>query len=222
MRVAAILAAAGGGERLGMGAKAFVDLAGLPLAAWSARALRSWGGAGLVVATAPEGMTERLAALLSAEGLEAQVIDGGPSRARSIRAALAHVGDEWDAVVCHDAARPFAEPRLFQEVVSALEDVDAVVPVLPASDTVKRVKERMIIETLDRTELALAQTPQAFGARALRSAHDRVTAEDATDDASLLERIGARVAAVPGDPGNLKVTTPADLHLAERIAASFA
>jgi 2-C-methyl-D-erythritol 4-phosphate cytidylyltransferase/2-C-methyl-D-erythritol 2,4-cyclodiphosphate synthase len=149
------------------------------------------------------------------------VVEGGSTRQASIRAALAAVPEGFDAVVCHDAARPFASPRLFAVVLEALERADGAVPVVPVEDTVKRVAGDVVVETVPREELALAQTPQAFRRHVLEAAH-RAALEDgveATDDSALVERAGFKVVAVPGDPGNFKVTTPADLSLAAQRAA---
>src|SRR5207237_1792345 len=102
-----------------------------------------------------------------------------------------------------------------------LRGVQGVVPVVPSPDTVKRVREGLVIETVSRDELGLVQTPQAFTAEALVDAHRRaqLTGLEATDDAMLLEAAGFRVAAVEGDPSNFKVTTPEDLRRAEFLLA---
>jgi 2-C-methyl-D-erythritol 4-phosphate cytidylyltransferase/2-C-methyl-D-erythritol 2,4-cyclodiphosphate synthase len=123
------------------------------------------------------------------------------------------------AIVCHDAARCLAQPQLFEAVLDALRRADGAIPVVPVADTVKRLDDGVIAGTLDRDELGLAQTPQAFRAEALREAH-RIAEEsdvEATDDAMLLELAGYRVVAVPGDPGNFKITTREDLDRAERV-----
>jgi 2-C-methyl-D-erythritol 4-phosphate cytidylyltransferase len=149
------------------------------------------------------------------------MVTGGSSRQESVRLGVAAVPPEVDTIVCHDAARPFAAPELFSAVIAALKegDVEGAVPVVPVPDTVKRVQVGRVVETVQRDELALAQTPQAFAAAALRSAHERAAAEgfSGTDDAVLLERAGYSVRAVPGDPANFKVTTAEDLARAEAL-----
>ena len=127
-------------------------------------------------------------------------------------------------VMCHDAARPFATPALFDRVLGALDGVQGVVPVVPVPDTVKRVEGGVVLRTEPREGLVLAQTPQAFLALALRQAHDRAERDgiEVTDDAAALERAGFRVRAVPGEPGNFKITTPEDLARAEAIALELA
>jgi len=150
------------------------------------------------------------------------VVVGGPSRQESVRLGLEAV-DAADAVVlCHDAARPFATPGLFDRAVAALAgrpDARGVVPVVPVSDTVKRVRHSAVLETLPREELVLAQTPQAFDAPTLREAHDRAagTAGGATDDAALVEAAGHVVLTIAGELGNFKITTREDLVRAERL-----
>jgi 2-C-methyl-D-erythritol 4-phosphate cytidylyltransferase/2-C-methyl-D-erythritol 2,4-cyclodiphosphate synthase len=120
-------------------------------------------------------------------------------------------------VVVHDAARPFAPPDLFTEVIRAVDaGADGAIPVIPVTDTIKRIDGIRVVDTVDRTELANAQTPQAFRVPALRDAHARAAADGtvATDDAMLLER-SATVVAVVGDPMNFKITTLLDLARAE-------
>ena len=140
-----------------------------------------------------------------------------------MRAGLRAVGPEAEIVVVHDAARPLAGPQLFKAVVAALEadGVVGAICALPVTDTVKRVVrarggDPSVVETLDRSELVAVQTPQAFSVDVLRRAHEGEP--DATDDAALVEALGLTVSVVPGDPDNLKLTTPADLARAELLA----
>ena len=221
MRAAAILLAAGRGERLGgERAKALLEVGGVSLLG---RAVRTVGAVpeieGFVV-TVTRGLegTAKTEAASSPRFLAA--VEGGDSRQASVRRGLEALPDGFDAVVCHDVARPFAASRLFTAVLGALEGADGAVPVVPVTDTVKRVAGGLVVETVPRDDLALAQTPQAFRRDALEEAHRAAEAEgfSVTDDAALLERAGRRVAVVPGDAGNVKVTTPEDLERAEAIA----
>lgn len=146
------------------------------------------------------------------------VVPGGTTRAGSVRNGLAAVPATADVVVVHDAARPLAGPALFEAVVEAVRRPDgpaAAVPGLPVSDTVKRVDGARVVATVDRSDLVAVQTPQAFRADGLRRAH--AGAGEATDDAALIESLGLAVVVVPGDPGNLKVTTPEDLVVAAAL-----
>jgi 2-C-methyl-D-erythritol 4-phosphate cytidylyltransferase len=151
------------------------------------------------------------------------VVSGGATRQESVRRGLAAVPDDVTVVACHDAARPFASPALYDRVIEAVSGpYRGAVPGMPSADTVKRVETGRIVETLPRDRLVLVQTPQAFDTEALRGAHDRAEAEawEATDDAMLLELAGHAVAVVPGEAMNFKITTEADLRRAESLLAS--
>lgn len=174
-----------------------------------------------MVVVAPEGFEEPVTQIVQTFGVDA-VVTGGPTRQASVRAALRSVAAEVPVVVCHDAARPFATSDLFDRVLDALDGWDGVVPTIPVVDTVKRVVGEQVEATEPREALALAQTPQAFIAAALRDAYAAAERDgiQATDDAALLERAGFRVRAIDGEPWNLKITTPDDVRLAEAIEGS--
>lgn len=174
-----------------------------------------------IVVAAPPGWEEP-AILLAEELAAAKVVacvPGGPTRAESVRAALAEVPAEALVVLVHDAARPLLGDEVVERVLGPLaEGYDGAVPALPLVDTVKRVEAGVVRETVSREGLAAAQTPQAFLAPSLRRALAGELA-GATDCASLVERAGGRVAVVQGDPRLLKVTTRADLALVEALLA---
>jgi 2-C-methyl-D-erythritol 4-phosphate cytidylyltransferase len=215
----ALVLAAGSGRRLGSDEpKAFLWIGGRPLVTMSTAAAAASPSIGTVVCAVPAGMEERATELLSEIEIPVRVVAGGDTRHASVALALAAVPDETSVVVCHDAARPFAPPDLFTAVVDAVDEhVDAAIPVVPISDTVKRVLSGRIVGTESREGLALAQTPQAFRIEALREAHERAqeASVDFTDDAGVLEWAGYRVAAVQGDPRNFKITTLLDLARAQ-------
>ncbi len=148
------------------------------------------------------------------------VVAGGETRQASVVAGLAAVAADVERILCHDAARPLASSQLFERALEALEGWDGVVPVLRVVDTVKRVQDGTVEGTEPRDGLALAQTPQAFLAAALRDAHERAAADgfEGSDDALLLERAGYRVRAIEGERTNLKITTADDVRLAEALA----
>jgi 2-C-methyl-D-erythritol 4-phosphate cytidylyltransferase len=213
-----VLVAAGAGERLGGDRpKAFAALGGRPLLAESLDRLERCDWIDAIVIAAPPGWEEPT--ILLAEELAAAkvsaVVTGGETRAASVRAALAEVSGEALVVIVHDAARPLVDDATVERVLLPLaEGVEGAVPVLPLVDTVKRVEGDFVSETVERAGLVQAQTPQAFRADALRAAYaGELTG--ATDCASLVERAGGRVRAVPGDPRLLKVTTREDLALVE-------
>jgi 2-C-methyl-D-erythritol 4-phosphate cytidylyltransferase len=217
--VAAVLAAAGSGERLGADRpKAFVRLGDRPLLAESLERLEESSWVDGIVIAAPPGWEEP--AILLAEELGCGKVNacvtGGSTRAESVRLALAEVPDDAAVVLVHDAARPLLGDDVVERVLQALgEGWDGAVPALPLADTVKRIRGDEVVETLDRSELRAVQTPQAFVASVLRDAFS-TGSSDAGDCASLVEARGGRVRVVDGDPRLIKVTDAADL---ERVAA---
>jgi 2-C-methyl-D-erythritol 4-phosphate cytidylyltransferase len=207
--------AGGSGRRFG-GPKQFLSLAGRPVAAWSVAAARTVAeGVVLVIPASPvdAGSGDPDPRTMGAD----LVVTGGDTRSESVRAGLAAVPDEASIIVIHDAARPLATRELFASVVNAVRSpgVDGVIPVLPVADTLKRVADGTVEQGVDREGLVTVQTPQAFVAAKLRTAH-RGGAE-ATDDAAMLEALGATVRTVEGQPHNLKLTRPEDLVLAEAL-----
>ena len=141
-------------------------------------------------------------------------ITGGGSRSESVRLALAEVPADAAVVLVHDAARPLVTAEVIERVLAPLaEGWDGVIPVVPIADTVKRVRAEQVVETLDRGELAAAQTPQAFLADVLRAAV--ASDADASDCAALVEARGGRIKVVDGDRRLLKVTDHDDLALVE-------
>jgi 2-C-methyl-D-erythritol 4-phosphate cytidylyltransferase/2-C-methyl-D-erythritol 2,4-cyclodiphosphate synthase len=235
--VAAVILAAGAGERLGGTVpKAFSRLGGRPMVAYSLRAASLCDRIDRIVLVVPAGhqavLDDELAPLraaVAAPDLQIETVVGGATRQESVRAGLAAAPGGTGVVVVHDAARPFATSRLFGQVIGALgggldarsggDGPDGVVPALPCHDTIKRVRDGLIVETVSRDELWLAQTPQAFYADALRHAHESAVERglDATDDAMLLEAAGYRLAVIAGEPSNVKITTAEDLARAERL-----
>jgi 2-C-methyl-D-erythritol 4-phosphate cytidylyltransferase len=205
-QVWAIVVAGGSGQRFGQH-KQFAQLADRPVAEWAVAACRP--SASGVILVVPSGFEKE-----GDMGAD-QVVVGGATRAESVRRALMVVPPDADVIVVHDAARPLASPALFQAVISAVGDGDAraAICAVAVSDTIKRVDGDTVVATLDRRELVAVQTPQAFRADTLREAH--ASGAEATDDAALVEALGATVRVVPGDPNNFKITTPADLRAAE-------
>jgi 2-C-methyl-D-erythritol 4-phosphate cytidylyltransferase len=200
-------------ERLGAERpKAFVVVGGKPLLDYSVRALGA--------------VCERVVVAAPVDGGRwtvdhADVVAGGPFRSASVRNAVL-AAPEADVFVVHDAARPFVTVDLVERCLAALVDVDAVVAAAPVTDTVKEAGEDgLVVRTLDRSGLWAIQTPQVFRADVLRRALDVDDAAlaAATDDASLVEAIGGRVRVVQAPAENLKVTSQADLRLAEVLLA---
>jgi 2-C-methyl-D-erythritol 4-phosphate cytidylyltransferase len=220
--VVAILVAAGRGERLAAGVpKAFVPLGGHPLLVHAFRALARVQAVDEVVVVVGQERRDQALLALSGEAKLGPVVAGGPTRQASVAAGLAVVDAAAEVVLVHDAARPFVGCEVVQAVVAAAREAGAAVPVMPVADTVKRLRDGRVAETLDRSGLALAQTPQGFRAALLRRAYAACAAEgvEVTDEAMAVERLGEPVAAVPGNPANAKITTPEDLAWARRRLA---
>jgi 2-C-methyl-D-erythritol 4-phosphate cytidylyltransferase len=205
--VCAVVVAAGSGSRFG-GRKQFTEIGGRPVVEWSVAAARTVASAVILVVPEDSTADPRLV------GLADVVVAGGASRAASVRCGLAASPQESDIVVVHDAARPLASAGLFRAVVDAVEaGADGAVPGLPVTDTVKRVEDGTVVATVARDDLVTVQTPQAFRLAVLRAAH--AGEPEATDDAALLEGLGAAVAVVPGERRNLKLTSHDDLEILE-------
>src|SRR5690606_3542704 len=143
-----------------------------------------------------------------------RVVPGGSTRRQSVRAGLTALGTDPHFVAIHDGARPQVTAALLERLTGAAYEHGAAIPVLPPADTVKKVGDSgLVVETLPREAVRLVQTPQVFRTELALQAHARAAADgfEGTDDAALVERLGIPVHTVPGDPGNLKVTTPEDL-----------
>jgi 2-C-methyl-D-erythritol 4-phosphate cytidylyltransferase/2-C-methyl-D-erythritol 2,4-cyclodiphosphate synthase len=220
MRFAAVIAAAGSGSRAGPGQpKQWRRLGGKPVLRWPVEGLLAAGAEALIVAVAA-GEEAQAAEVL--EGLErVRIIRGGATRAQSVMAGLrALAGARPDAVLIHDAARPFVGPAHVRPLLAALSDADGAVPVLPVADTLKREAATVGLETVSREGLLRVQTPQAFRYDLLVRGYDAWSdSEPPTDDAAPVERAGGKVVAVAGDPMLMKLTYPEDFAMAEALAS---
>ena len=153
-----------------------------------------------------------------------RVVEGGAERSDSVLNGLLAVHDA-QIVAIHDAARPFVTARILLDGVSLLDRWEGAIPVVPIADTLKRIDEDGgIVETVDRSTIRSAQTPQVFRLESLLGAYEKLGGNrgDATDDAAVLERVGVPVATFPGSPLNYKITTPLDLTVARLLSASGA
>jgi 2-C-methyl-D-erythritol 4-phosphate cytidylyltransferase len=212
----AIVPAAGSGTRLvGRRPKQFLSLAGIPLLVRTLLALgqsRLIGGIVVVAPAAAVALTRRLMARHRVPRVLA-VVTGGRERQESVWLGLQAVPAAADLVLVHDGVRPFITVRLVREVVEAARRFGAATCGLPVRDTVKRVRDGLVEDTVDRKGLWLVQTPQAFGRSLLWQAHEKARRDGfaGTDDASLVERLEVPVRMVAGLPENLKITTAEDL-----------
>lgn len=209
MEAWAVVVAGGSGTRFGH-PKQWAALGGRPVLDWAVEAAAATCNG--VVVVVPVDAVDRVCPGAAA------VVAGGSTRSASVRAGLAAVPPSADVIVVHDAARPLARPALFTAVMDAVgAGASAAICAVPLTDTVKRVIDGVVHETLDRSSLVAVQTPQAFRAEVLRRAH--AGEPDATDDAALVESLGERVVVVAGDPVNRKLTDPLDLVVAEALVA---
>ena len=215
-RTAAIIAAAGSGERLGSKTpKALVQLAGRTLIEHAFSSLSPLVDE--VVIAAPAQYVERVRSLF---GESAKVVAGGATRSASIAVALEEVSPDIEFILVHDAARALASTSLADRVIKALAEGEvAVIPALPVVDTVKSINsEGYVTLTPDRTYLRAVQTPQGFTRQLLnRAHHDSARNPDATDDAALVESLGEKVKVIEGEAKALKITTSEDLERAMAI-----
>lgn len=225
MGAGALLLGGGRGERLaGRDPKAFALVEGRTLLELALSSVEACPRIEACVVVAPEGWEGRARSIAGPRPKLVEVVGGGDTRQASVSRGLDALPEALDVVVCHDVARPFAIPELFEAVLDGLVGADGAVPAVPLPDTVKRVDDGMVTETVPREGLVLVQTPQAFRREALVAAHRAAEADGftATDDAALVERAGFRVAAVPGDPSNIKITRPEDLPVASILARARA
>ena len=222
MVTAAIIVAAGSGERLGAGKpKAFVPLGGKPLVAHSIAAFRVATSIDQIVVVVPP-----TADPADLRGLGEGVVTtrGGQTRQESVSAGLDACSSDVRVVAVHDAARPLITPGLIDRTVAALAPPwDAVAPGMRVADTLKLLDSRFaVLRTIDRTGVWAVQTPQVSTRATLERVHARVagTADAATDDLSLIERAGGRVRLIDGEPSNFKITHVEDLAFAAQVLAA--
>ena len=215
METLAILAAAGRGQRMGAERpKAFLDLVGEPLLVRAARAFERAPSVDGIVAVVPEAELELAREKLGALSKLVGVVRGGPRRQDSVLEGLKQAPAGFDGVVLvHDAARALVDVDVIERVVKAARENGAALPVVSLPDTVKRVRGKRVVETVDRSELAAAQTPQGFRLALLARAYEEVgrLGLTVTDEATAVERLGEVVTTVLGSERYRKITTPEDL-----------
>ena len=222
--IAVVIVAAGKGERLGAAVpKAFLPIAGRTLLSYAVeRALALEGLLQLIVAAPGELLDEARATVenLAADSrVQIDIVAGGETRQQSIAKALQVQHPDAAITLVHDAARAFAPTVVFASVARAVrEQARGIVPVEPVVDTIKRISGDVVLETVDRTELRAAQTPQGFVAEELLNAYAQADA-DHTDDAALMQSVGREIGFVAGDSAAFKITTPADVDRAYALVA---
>lgn len=222
--VTAVVPAAGRGVRMGTGVpKQFLTLGSIPLLVHALQTFESSPIISDIILVVPQDDCQFCRDnIVPTHGLKkvTQVVAGGRRRQDSVLNGVRAAKSTTDIVVIHDAVRPFVSLSMITQVVDAVRNHGAAIIAIPMRDTVKRVNpDGLITETLNREELWLAQTPQAFRFDLLLQAHEQGEADgvDATDDAFLVERLGRFVAIVQGSSDNIKVTRPEDLHMGQAI-----
>jgi 2-C-methyl-D-erythritol 4-phosphate cytidylyltransferase/2-C-methyl-D-erythritol 2,4-cyclodiphosphate synthase len=217
MAVTALIVAAGQGSRVGGSTpKQFLTISGKPVLRWAVEALRAHPSVRSVTVAVGDGQQPQAEQALA--GLDpVRFVNGGAERADSVRAGLAVA--EGDAILVHDAARPFCPPEVIDRLIGALEFFDGAAPVLAVGDTLARA-DGELRDSVDRSGLVRIQTPQAFRLPALREAYARWTGDSPTDETTVVRAAGMRVAAIDGDVALEKLTTAADFERAEALLAA--
>lgn len=218
--VGVVIPAAGRGIRTGGPVpKQYREVAGVPLLLRSLRPFASHPDVRqIVVALPPEDVDSPPRWLESLLSKRLTVVSGGETRAVSVRNGLAELPDECSVVLVHDAARPFVTRDVIDRVIERARGGTSCLAAVRMSDTVKKANGDVVLETVDRSHLWRAQTPQGFPRKVLEDAYaafgDTV---EATDESALVEASGARVELVEDDPGNIKLTLPRDFEIAEAL-----
>ena len=216
MTTTALIVAAGRGERAGGDVpKQFRLIGGKPMLRWAVESLIRHPAVQSTRIVIAEGQQD--SAKQALQGLDiGELITGGAERADSVRAGLEAI--EADAVLVHDAARPFCPPPVVDRLLASLEFFEGAAPVLPVGDTLARIDDTLG-DPVDRAGLGRVQTPQAFRLGALRSAYDLWNGPSPTDETTVVRAAGMKVAAVTGDPALEKITLPSDFDRAEQWLA---
>ncbi len=215
-----IIVAGGAGRRMGAALpKQFMPLGGKPLLAWPLEVFHQFAPAMQLIVVLPGDWTEEWRRLCTVHGIGVPhtVVPGGAERFHSVREGLQAVGHDG-LVAVHDGVRPLATAPLVERCFAAAEKHGAAIPVLPVSSSVRQLREGRSMP-VDRSTLRLVQTPQCFSAPLLRKAFNLPYDPAFTDEATLVERVGAQVHLVEGEERNIKVTTPWDLRVAEMLLA---
>ncbi len=217
VHVSAIIAAGGRGLRFGgVQPKQFLTLAGLPILQRSVNAFLECDDIDDIVVALPAELLADPPAYLRSARMPIDIVEGGDRRQESVASAFARGSTRADVVIIHDAARPLVSAALIRRTIQAATDSGAAIAAIRQHDTVKRGDANgVIVETLSRSEIYLAQTPQAFLSDVLRDA--LAVRGEATDEAVLAEMAGHAVHLVEGDPRNVKITSPEDLLMAEHL-----
>ena len=224
MSVVAIIPAAGWGLRMGSPTpKQFLSLEGIPIFVHTLRKFVACEAVDEILLGLRAEDTERARNEIERECLARPVrlVEGGPSRQETVARCLEQAPADTEVVLVHDAVRPFIELDMIPRVIAAARQEGAAILGIPSVDTVKQVQRHMILGSIPRERIVLAQTPQAFRYPIIREAYARAAADGfhGTDDSSLAERLGYNVTVIMGSDRNIKITKPSDLPLARLYLA---
>jgi 2-C-methyl-D-erythritol 4-phosphate cytidylyltransferase len=223
MKVTAIVTAAGESRRMKKREKIFISLCGKPLITYALEVLNNFSIIDEIILVVSRVNQERVRHKIVKKyhlGKITQIVIGGATRTDSVCKGLKKVSEETDFVLIHDGARPFIEEKMIATSLQGAKRFGAAIVGVPVSSTIKKVREGLFVDsTLAREELWEIQTPQVFKAQLIKEAYHKAQLEgiQATDDSSLVERIGHKVKIVVGSYNNIKITTPEDLTVAEAI-----
>lgn len=225
--IAALIVAAGQGIRMGATQrKQYLALAGQPILVHTLKAFDASPDVERIVLAVPGEEIEYCRQCIVADArisTDILLLPGGARRQDSVRKGLQCLDDDQGIVLIHDGVRPLVSPRLIAACIQGVQRWEACIPAVEVSDTLKQTDTAGVINrTVPRVGLQMAQTPQGFRLALIREAHRRALQEgwQATDDASLAERMGVAVHTIPGERTNIKITTPDDLRWAEIFCAS--
>jgi 2-C-methyl-D-erythritol 4-phosphate cytidylyltransferase len=216
-RTSAIIVAAGAGKRFGA-MKQFAYLRGKPVLEWTLEKFQAHEDVGSIVLVLPDERDRKHYQMRY--GKICDVVRGGEERQDSVWQGFRLLDPEaTDLVLVHDGARPLVDAGLISRIIAEARTGGAAVPVLALDDTVKEIRDGRVMRTVDRSDIFRVQTPQGFLYSTLKKALDAARRDRfiGTDEAMLVEWVGLPVRAVPGDPRNIKITTPLDIVIAEAL-----
>lgn len=217
----AVIVAAGSSRRMGGIDKVLAPLGELPVIVHTLYVFQECSVIGDIIVVTRKDLIMEVSQLCQKYHLDkvTKVIVGGAERIDSVQAGLQEVDSKAKLIAIHDAARPFLTQEILTDTVKKAAETGASAPAVPITDTIKRVKNNLIFETLDRSQLYAVQTPQVFEAGLIRAAVSKARADGAvlTDDCSAVERLGMRVSLIEGSRENIKITTQFDLLLGKTI-----
>lgn len=216
-----VVVAAGTASRMQGIDKVLAPLGDIPILVRTLQVFQHSRDVAEIVVVTREDLLVEIADLCKAFSLDkvSKIVVGGAERVLSVRAGLREVNQNAKLIAIHDAARPFLTQQVLHEVLQQASVSGAAAPAIPVTDTIKRARNGVVEETVDRSALWAIQTPQVFQADLIRAAVEKACSDQApvTDDCSAVERLGMKVTLTAGDRQNIKVTTPFDLMLGEAI-----